>query len=406
MTQATPRTQNRDDPPRIGEDEAMTRFGRFVGLVTLVSLAAGAPAPGSAADRPPWVDRPPSPTVDTLYFTGFALAADTEEAARNLATRHALAEVVGYFGQTVSSRIASEQVETGRDYRQEVRISVLVEGREVALKGVRVAQVFVEKGDAGVSAWALVAYPRAEYDAAQASLKRNDTDRAQAALAAFSEGRSLLAAGRVARAIERMEQARTTLEGLPTTLLDAGDIRSTDLLAGETTAALRQARQIQERVARTVAAKVVHVVDGQPVALEGAPAQLDGEVPALVAAHGLTAARPGVDDARLLAAAGGDAAAAEEAGARSGAAWLLVLRIESRHSSELYGQFFAEAAGTTVLIESATGRVVSGDDLGRAKGGHVTRRDASLKAAAGLRDAARRAMDAALDQARPTTAGR
>jgi hypothetical protein len=254
-----------------------------------------------------------------------------------------------------------------------------------------------EPGQSGQNGYALVEYPRSVYEATLAEMKRNDQTKAQAALSAWREAKILIGEGKPVRAIERLDAASKALDGLPTVAL-TGDIANTDVLAHEIAASRDKSRQAVDRAARTAAVKVILVMDERVAPPGGATAELDGELPGRVAARGIVSARPTVNDLRLLAAASGDTTAAEEVGSRSGAAWLLIVRIDSRQTSEVHGQFFAEASGTVSLIETSTGRIVSGDDLGRSKGGHITARDAALKAAAGLKDAARKAIDAAIDR--------
>ncbi|MDX9982282.1 MAG: hypothetical protein RBU25_19835, partial [Lentisphaeria bacterium] len=112
--------------------------------------------------------------------------------------------------------------------------------------------------------------------------------------------------------------------------------------------------------------------------------------------RGLAASATGLDDATATDILAGYPGVATRAGAAARADWLLLVLVDARFTSELYGQFFAEAGGRVELIESATGRRVNIADLTVVKGGHVSRRNALNRAASQQREPALVAVDKVL----------
>ena len=354
------------------------RSGRWWAGIALMLVAATA----IAGPRPSWIDVPPRHTADTLYFVGTASGADSVEKARGQAVLKAEAEVVAYFGQRVHSELLSKEVERNGVYRGDVSLIIRVDGEEVRLQRVQVEGLFDEPSrSAGFDAYALVSYPRTEYERVLAERRKTAQALADRALALFRDGQALHDAGHPADAEDRFQRAVEALRGVtvPVELADR-TVTSTVVLARELEAALATTRHSGAAAQRTVALAVVTAWTGVPEGPGSVGDDVRTQLGRDVTARGLTAGAGKIEDAVARAVLSGDIAAASRAGAATGAAWLLLVQFDCAITSELYGQIFAEASGRYELVEAASGRRVASGDLPVAKGGHVRRRDACMKA--------------------------
>lgn len=367
--------------------------------LALMLAAATVAQVATAGERPEWTVRTPSATHDTLFFTGFASDARTMEDARALAVQKAMHEISSFFGSTVQGRLASTATDRNRDFQYDVQVSIQIQGRQVPLRQVRVVQFHHESRRNAHDAWVLVAYPRAEYMTTLDELRRTDQDRAATGLELLRQGRRLLAEGRAREAGETLRRGLDGVTGLqPLVTVDDPAIRSAQALERELRAAIDAADRELGQSWRTVAVHVLLLHDDKPAPREPPVAEFGAAVRERVAARGLPVARTALDDAQVRALLEGDKAAAAQAGNRARADWLLVVVLEARFTSEMHGQYFAEAIGRVELVEAATGLSSVVQDLGAAKAGHVTRPNALNKAAAGLRGGLDAAIHACLDR--------
>ena len=364
-------------------------------MVLCLGLAGQARAEG----LPAWFDHPPAHTAETLYFTGDASGADRPEDARDLAVQRALANAVSFFQVKVQSELVTREEEVNGRYSSSIRASVRVAGEEVELREVRVER-FVLEERAGArkryDGYVLLSYPRVEYERVVATQRRADTSLAERSLALFREGSRLRRDGRPGEAADRFREGRDAIKRLRgTTRLADPDFGTTEALDAALGAAIEEARTEGKAAQRTVLVRVELTLDGNPALSRRTAGELRSDIDSLVAAHGLTAVHDGLDDAGARSVAAGGAAPAS----RAGAGYLLVILGEAEFVSQDQGQFIAHATGSYTLVETASGRVLAGGDLGQFKGGHVRRADACEKALARLREQARQDVGAALAKA-------
>jgi hypothetical protein len=375
--------------------------------LALLALAL-APAAARAQGRPTWVDRPPAHTAEKLYFVEAATGAKSAVLARDLAMRKAMAAVQAYFGQSVKSEMVSEEYERDQQYHYTIRAAIKLEGVDVQLNGVRVEETWMrEPGDGKTDwdCWMLVSYPRAEYDTAIKKMHEAFVARGTRALELFREGKALVDGGRPEEALARLAQAGETLKTVRNVVeLPDPVVRNSDVLGTEIEAAVKAAQELKTRARRTVAVKILVTADGKPLA-GGLADEVRSDAVGMVGRHELAAAAGAPGDAEALKVMAGDAALAGRIGASLASWYLLIGWIDAKFTSEVYGQFFAEATGSAVLVDALTGRAIVAKDLGRVKAGHVTRADACSKAASGLRKPLSAALDEMLDAVRASGGG-
>lgn len=371
-------------------------------LVTAVvaTTAASCARVARPEDRPAWTLRSPAHSPTTLYFAGFTSGARTEEDALEMALHDALGRVSLFLGTTVESRFKSREAERNRKYEYDIEASVQIRSRKVPLRQVRVDQSHHEVHGAKHHAWVLVTYPRAEYERTLAELRRDDADRASSGLYLLREGMAKLQEGRADEAADAFQRGLDSMAGIEgMTPVDDPTWRAAWALEQELRAQLKAADRILSESWRTVAVGVLLAYDGKATDSEPVAAEVHARTQNQVAASGLAAAETEqVEEARTRAALAGDGAAVASVGAETRSDWLLLVELDGRFTSEIYGQFFATATGRVVLVNVRTRQNQMVVPLTTTKGGHITRQAALNTAVAGLRDAVASAVDQCLAQ--------
>jgi hypothetical protein len=133
----------------------------LLGAALAVSCGAG----GAHAVKPPaWFESCPKSTT-ALYFCADADGA-TEALAKELAAHKALGQLTIYVGATVKSDERIRDVEHNGVTDQEVSATVDVAGTELVIKEASLKKVAVEPAGGGqFTSWAMIEWPRAQYEA-------------------------------------------------------------------------------------------------------------------------------------------------------------------------------------------------------------------------------------------------
>ncbi len=177
--------------------------------------------------RPAWFDnRPKSPS--SLFFVGDAAGASDESTARDLAIQKALADLTNYCGASVKSEFkSSEREENGRS-EQVVSLQVDVAGDEITVREAVVRQTVVGKDTSGLyAAYALIEWPRVQYEAVLASQR----ERGKRALDQYLEAHSAMKENDTPRAKQLWKEAKTTLGPQKSQVpLDHAEYKNTGLL--------------------------------------------------------------------------------------------------------------------------------------------------------------------------------
>lgn len=276
---------------------------RVLALSLAFTTACGASS--RVVDPPPkWFPTPPK-ARGVLLFAGDATQATDESTARDLAINKALHALSVYCGAKITSDFRAVDKETNGVSEQMVEMTVDVAGEQLEIREMNVKELVVHKAnDDTFDAYAMIEWPRAQYEAVLAA-KRNKAKRAlELHLAATKalENRDFNGAK------TKLREARSLMGGsVAIVKLDHPKIRDSGLLR-QAMAELKTNIAAAEKEAKSVCAVAVRCVrDGadtdcrasregsvrQAVTKTGRKVSADA-VPARVAAAILTSTNPDV----------------------------------------------------------------------------------------------------------------
>lgn len=334
----------------------------------LSALAAGALISGCASGRssappPSWWPSPP-PSTEALYFAGDATGAGEEGLARDLAYQKALTQLSTYLGATITTDFRSLEATRGDVETQEVELAVSVSGSPRTLRRVRLEKIETRETGAGFDAYALVAWPRAEYEAALAAEK----NLAASALAHHGAAERAVEARDYAEARQRITAAREALKTVPGSIPLAHEtVRDTAVLRTALDALEARVTADEGAQAKVCAVGLRCLKDGAPVACRGSRL---GVVRDAVARSGRQLSAAGLPEALLGALLESGSVAAIDA--RSLGRCLVAVQLTSE-LIEADRQFtFVRTGARVVLYDSSAGKIVWSDEIAPSKVGHVS----------------------------------
>lgn len=183
----------------------MRRKSLLLGLVLAAGCAGGSGAK-SSTPPPKWFTTPPK-GVTTLFFVGDATSAPDEGTARDLAVQKALFSLSVFCGAKVKSQFESFEQEANGKYDQSVSMTVDVEGEELEVREVAIKTVVVNPSGGAFDGYAMIEWPKAQYEALQASLRA----KAERALAAYKEAEQAANDNDATTATRKIREARSLL---------------------------------------------------------------------------------------------------------------------------------------------------------------------------------------------------
>ncbi|MCA9550255.1 MAG: hypothetical protein KC933_09480 [Myxococcales bacterium] len=339
-------------------------------LFALVAGCGGQKARSGPA-APTWFNSPPK-GARSLFFVGSASGAADEHMARDLAVQKALSELTVFCGAQIKSDFKSEEVERNGQLTQSVELTVDIAGDELTIREAVVKAT--ESGpasDGGWDAYALVEWPKSQYEAVLASQRQ----RAERALAAFLEAEAASKAMRVAEASTRLKEAKKILGPMKAQVpLDSERFPNSGLLWDAVEALkVRLANQDKER------RKVFHVAvecseDGKP-----APCAEHrvGAVKEEVSKDGFKVSSAAVssDVARQILASANPAA---DAMVRS-AGFVLAVHYDAKLTAKEDGFTFVHCGGRGVIYDTDADRIIQVSEVKPKKAGHVNFKGAQDK---------------------------
>jgi hypothetical protein len=218
---------------------------------------------GAAASEHPHLAKLAQATgADALYFCADADGA-SEDLAKELAAQKALGQLTIYVGATVKSEEKVKDVERNGASEQEVSATVDVAGQEVVIKQARVKKSVVQRVGRAYSAWAMIEWPRSEYEA----LLGAEKTRAMKALEIYLSAEKAVAELDLDSAKRELKEARELLGPTRSAIaLDSEKVPNSAVLRtsidslGERIASLDQERK------NVCAVGLVCMKDGSPTA--------------------------------------------------------------------------------------------------------------------------------------------
>lgn len=350
------------------------------------------------ATDPAWVLQTPASTVDTMYFVGQASRANTEDEARRLAIRNAMAEIGNFIGVKVNSEFRSFEREHNGKSSYDVQFTIHTKGRNLVLKGVRVERTYVVHRKNGT--WAcdvLISYPRAEYRELIKRIGRNDAETTDMALAMYHQGRKLHSKGNLAAASTKLYQALGLLNGLMSSVaVKDPSIKNTDILKKTVESELASVHRAARIKNRTVAVVVRLLINHSHKDSTNDSRTIRAEVSPVFTREGWTLASGALPNGLIDAVASGNPTAVVKAGRMLGAAYLVVLDLNAAETAVIYGEHFARASGTLTLADTGQAMVLYSQALKRVKGGHINTIDACRAALKKLKPAIHQAVENAV----------
>ncbi|CAN0537299.1 unnamed protein product, partial [Laminaria digitata] len=156
---------------------------------------------------PKWFNSPPK-AARSLYFVGSASGAFDEQTARELAVQKALSDLTVFCGAQFKSDFQSEEVERNGKLTQSVSLTVDIAGDELTIHEAEIKASETGAGSDGTwDAYALIQWPKAQYEAVLASQRQ----RAERALAVFLEADAAAKRLQLAQAQDKLKEAKMIL---------------------------------------------------------------------------------------------------------------------------------------------------------------------------------------------------
>ena len=297
-------------------------------------------------------------------FVGDATGAGDEGVARDLAYTKALTQLSTYLGAEIDTRFSSREAQAGAGESQDVELVVTVSGQPRTLRRVRLEKVETRLGTGGFDGYALVSWPRAEYEATLAA----DRHQAEAALAAYQAAAQAADAHDYAaaqRAIEAAEQALG--KGSAPLPLPDPEIKDTAVLRGALDT-LRGRLSAEDAAAAKVCAVGLRCLkDGAAVPCR---ASRPGVVRTAVAQAGRQLAPDAVPEALLGALL--DSGSVTPADARRLGRCVVAVQLSAELLEAGSPFTFVRTGARAVLFDSAAGKITWTDEIAPDKVGHVS----------------------------------
>lgn len=335
--------------------------------------AAAAPDPSTAnpstslplLSTPSWFQTPPKNNQKSLFFVGDANGAPDEATARDLAVNKALAQLTVYCGATIKSDSRSLERETNGQLEQVVSMTVDVAGDELTVKEAVVRNSVAGKNaDGRYDAYALLEWPREQYDA----VLRAQRARATRALDLFLRAESAERDLDLPKAKTDLKEAKAILGPMKSQVpLEHASYKNTSLLFDAMTALDERLRSTERERKGVFAVAVECVREGKPTdchssragalrqALSRTGRKVAAEsIPASVAHDILSSENPNTDKA-----------------VRS-AGFVVAVRYTADLQA-IDGPFtFIRYGARGVLYDTSTNRIISVEEVTPTKEGHPT----------------------------------
>lgn len=226
--------------------------------VCAISLLACA-GPKIRSAPPSWFSTPPQ-KAKVLVFVDDATQQKDAEVARDLAVQKALFNLSLKVGAKIESKFESREAEKNGQGEQSVSLEMSIAGEDIAARGVTIRQVKTLTNGDTFDAFAMVEWPKSEYEAVILAQKNSATR----ALKQYLAAKEALGQQRIPDAIRDAKDARKANPGV-SIRLDHADIPDTRVLAKAIDALAAKAKEVSAERAKVCSLGVICEKDGKSI---------------------------------------------------------------------------------------------------------------------------------------------
>ncbi len=330
------------------------------GCATLIVAACGG---GTMATKgaPEWFHNPPKGR-ETLFFVGDASGSSDEGTARELAIQKALSELTVYCGATITSDFKSVEAEANGKYEQMVSMTVDIAGEELTIREAVVKQTVVEKSRDGFDGWALIEWPRAQYEAVLVAQRA----RAQRALALFLEADEALTDRRVSDAQTKLKEAQSVLGPMKAQIPINHEKYHNSALLQDAMEALRgRLKEIASERKKVMAVVVNCSLDGREIACRD---EWVGEVRQIVAGSGFKVSADNVSTTLASAILTSSSPQTDATVRASG--YVIAARYDAKSTAVEDGVHYIHCGARGVVFDTDASRILGVKEVPPIKGAH------------------------------------
>lgn len=333
------------------------------GATSLSGCSGGRAAARAGPTAPKWFQSPPK-GARSLYFVGSAAGAADEQTARDLAVQKALSELTVYCGANITSDFSSEEVERNGQLTQTVSLTVDIAGDEMTIREAVVKET--KSGAASDGTWdafALVEWPKAQYEAVLASQRQ----RAERALALYLEAEQAAGGMQIALAETKLRESKQILGPMKAQVpLRHAKYTNSALLWDAVQAMKTRLADIVAKRRRVLHVAVLCHQNGKPAAC---PSHRVGAVKQSVSRGGLEVSADRVEP-RVAEEIVSSSSPRGDASLRS-AGFVLAVRYDGKLTAQEDGFTFVHCGARGVVYDTDAHRIVQVHEVKPRKGGHV-----------------------------------
>lgn len=330
-------------------------------LVVAAACASSTPAQTERTPPPRWFEHPPE-GIDVLYFVGDTTGASDEESARDLAIQKALHNLSVYVGATVTSNFGGTLREQDGKTEQVVELTVDVAGERFEIRQASLRQIKVAPSPDGFDAYALVEWPKTQYEAVLETKRR----RAQRALELYLEAEEHAQAYRDREATALLTQTETALGPAGTSVpIEHDRLTNTALLRDAVQALRRRLTDRHDAQKELCAVGVVCTRDGKTIPCDAGRA---GAMTEAISQSGRSVADISIADDTVLTLTTSEQPSKLEGPARAFSC-VVATSYDAKTLAVERGVLFIRYGGRAVIFDAIDGRIVDSKEVPSSKVG-------------------------------------
>jgi hypothetical protein len=339
----------------------MDRRTTHLGLAPLLLAAACGGGTRAAKGPPEWFHNPPK-GARTLFFVGDATGAPDEATARELAVQKALSELTVYCGATIKSDFQSVEREANGKYEQMVSMTVDIAGEELTIREAVVKQTVVGESGKTFDAWALIEWPRTQYEAVLQAQRA----RAMRALALFLEAETATSDRRVGDANTKLREAQDVLGPMKAQIpIDHQQYHNSALLQDAMMALRLRLKEIGLERKKVMAVVLNCSLDGNPASCRD---EWVGEVRQIVSGSGFKVSADNVSST-LASAILTSSSPQTDATVRS-SGYVVAARYDAKLTAHEDGVHYVHCGARAVVFDTDANRILQVKEVAPIKGAH------------------------------------